>query len=74
MVFVRVATLDGPGSLPPDVHIFTRSKLPWVDLSAPAPGATTGKPALVCDVYYDMKTAWPEASLVRREALLGSGR
>jgi hypothetical protein len=30
--FVRVGTLDDPTLLPPDVHIFTRSKLPWVRL------------------------------------------
>src|SRR5580658_6219253 len=28
--FVRVGTLDDPSKLPPDVHIYTRSKLPWV--------------------------------------------
>ena len=74
MVFVRVATLDEPSALPPDVHIFTRSKVGWVDLSQPAPGATTGRPAKVCEVYYDMKTEWPADSLARREALLGKGR
>ena len=73
MVFLRVATLDAPARLPPDVHIFTRSKIGWVDLSAPALGATTGRPAKVCDVYYDMKAEWPAASLARREALLGPG-
>ena len=26
--FVRVGTLDDPAALPPDVHIYTRSKLP----------------------------------------------
>ena len=30
--FVRVGTLDDPTALSPDVHIFTRSKLPWVRL------------------------------------------
>lgn len=30
--FVRVGTLDVPGRYPPDVHIFTQSKLPWVIL------------------------------------------
>jgi len=74
MVFLRLATLDDPGRFPPDVHIFTRSKLPWVDLSTPAPGATTGRPARVCEVYYDMKTEWPPESLARREALLGKGK
>ncbi|HEX7250708.1 MAG TPA: GFA family protein, partial [Burkholderiales bacterium] len=28
--FVRVGTLDEPDRLPPDVHIFTASKQPWV--------------------------------------------
>src|SRR5205085_1530676 len=28
--FVRVGTLDRPGALEPDVHIYTSTKLPWV--------------------------------------------
>ena len=28
--FVRVGTLDNPDLCPPDVHIFTESKQPWV--------------------------------------------
>ena len=28
--FVRVGTLDNPDLLPPDIHIFTSSKQPWV--------------------------------------------
>ena len=28
--FVRVGTLDDPDRLPPDIHIFTASKQPWV--------------------------------------------
>ena len=60
--FVRVGTLDDPSALPPDVHIFTRSKLPWVTLSDSAPAF---------DVYYDMETLWPPASLARRRAILG---
>lgn len=30
--FVRVGTLDEPGRFPPDVHIFTSTKMPWVVL------------------------------------------
>lgn len=30
--FVRVGTLDEPDRLPPDIHIFTSSKQPWVVL------------------------------------------
>lgn len=35
--FVRVGTLDDPDALPPDVHIFTRSKQPWVVLPEAVP-------------------------------------
>lgn len=60
--FVRVGTLDNPDALPPDVHIFTMSKQPWVTLSG-------GKP--VCQEYYDSKKLWPAESLERRRAVLG---
>jgi len=32
-LFVRAGTLDNPAAVTPDVHIFTRTKLPWVQLS-----------------------------------------
>jgi len=35
--FVRVGTLDDPDALPPDVHIFTASKQPWVVLPPGTP-------------------------------------
>jgi len=60
LLFVRVGTLDKPALVPPDVHIFTRSKLRWVALPK-------GTPAF--KVYYDMKKLWPAASLKRRTAL-----
>jgi len=31
-LFVRAGTLDDPGAVTPDVHIYTRSKLPWIVL------------------------------------------
>ena len=58
--FVRVGTLDKPDLLPPDIHIFTASKQPWVVLPA-------GTPAVA--EYYDRQRFWPAASLARREAL-----
>jgi hypothetical protein len=58
--FMRVGTLDDPSALPPDVHIYTRSKLPWIAL-------TDGKPSF--DAYYDSKQLWPAASLERRRAI-----
>ena len=35
--FVRVGTLDDPDRLPPDIHIFTMSKQPWVLLPPGTP-------------------------------------
>ena len=60
--FVRVGTLDDPALLPPDVHIFTRSKLAWVVLPE-------GVPAF--DVFYDRNKLWPAESLERRRVLYG---
>jgi len=63
--FVRVGTLDEPDRLPPDIHIFTASKQPWVILPP-------GTPAVA--EYYDRDRYWPEESLERRRALLASAR
>jgi len=63
--FLRVGTLDDPSALPPDVHIYTRSKLPWVRLP-------DGVPAF--EAYYETARLWPAASLARRAAILGPGR
>ena len=61
LAFVRVGTLDDPDLLPPDIHIFTSSKQPWVIL----PSGTPAMPD-----YYDRERYWPAASLERRRALL----
>jgi hypothetical protein len=58
--FVRVGTLDDPTEVSPNVHIYTRSKLPWVELPAGVP---------VFEGYYDSKALWPAESLERRRAL-----
>ena len=60
--FVRVGTLDRPEALPPDVHIYTRSKLPWINLPQ-------GVPAF--EAYYSSREVWPADSLGRRKAALG---
>jgi hypothetical protein len=60
--FVRVGALDTPTALVPGAHIYTRSKLPWVQLPE-------GVPAF--EAYYDAKTLWPAESLARRKALFG---
>ena len=58
--FVRAGTLDEPGAITPDVHIFTKSKVAWVALPADAPAF---------DVYYDSKALWPADSLERLAAV-----
>jgi hypothetical protein len=60
--FVRMGTLDEPAAMPPSVHIYSRSKLPWVILPE-------GVPAF--EAYYDSKKLWLPASLERRRAALG---
>jgi hypothetical protein len=61
--FVRGGTLDEPSQVQPDVHIFTRSKLPWVVLPESVPAF---------EVYYDTNTLWPAASLERLSAVMGA--
>ena len=59
--FVRVGTLDAPDQLPPDIHIFTASKQPWLELPTNVPAVPE---------YYDRDSYWPAESLQRRLALL----
>lgn len=59
--FVRVGTLDEPDLLPPDVHIFTASRQPWLPLP---PGARAYAE------YYEREEVWSADSLARRAALL----
>ncbi len=61
--FVRVGTLDRAGDLPPDIHIFTATKQPWVQLPAGVPAVPE---------YYDRRLFWPRESLERHAALLQS--
>ena len=58
--FVRAGTLDEPSAVTPDVHIYTRSKLPWLTLPESIPSFAT---------YYDTQKLWPQASLERLQAL-----
>ncbi len=60
LAFVRVGTLDDPDALPPDIHIFTATKQPWIVLPP-------GMPAV--PEYYAREAHWPAASLARRAAL-----
>lgn len=58
--FMRVGTLDTPDCMPPDIHIYTMSKQPWVILPPDIPAVPR---------YYKTEEMWPEESLERRAAL-----
>lgn len=63
--FVRVGTLDDPDRLPPDVHIFTDSRQPWVTIPVGVRSVAE---------YYDRETVWSVESLRRRNVLLSTMR
>ncbi len=59
--FVRVGTLDEPDRCPPEIHIFTASKQPWVVLPPGPP---------VFAEYYKSSEVWPREALERRAAVM----
>src|SRR5215831_17263246 len=59
--FVRVGTLDNPDLCPPNIHIFTSSKQPWLTLPA-------GSKAVA--EFYDLDAVWSAESLERRRQLM----
>jgi hypothetical protein len=60
--FVRVGTFDNPDQFPPDIHIYTMSKQPWVVLPESTPAVKE---------FYPIKNYWPAESLARWSALKG---
>ena len=58
--FVRVGTLDEPDRLPPDIHIFTSSKQPWLTLPLGVKAVTE---------FYDLESMWSAESLERRRVM-----
>ena len=61
MAFVRVGTLNTPALCPPDIHIFTTTRQPWVQLPPDIPAVPE---------FYDRAAHWPQWALDRRAALL----
>ena len=59
--FIRVGTLDDPDQLPPDVHIFTSTKQPWVNLPASS---------LAVNEYYDCEKIWTKENFERKKTLM----
>jgi len=62
-LFVRAGTLDDPSVIKPDVHIFTRSKVPWLELP---------KDARKFESIYQIRNVWPAASLQRLDQSAGA--
>jgi hypothetical protein len=60
-MFIRVGTLDAPDLLPPDIHIFTESKQPWVVIPPGVPSVAQ---------FYEREQVWSAESLARRQAVL----
>ena len=60
--FVRVGTFDEPDRCPPEIHIYTESKQPWVVLPPGPP---------VFAQYYNSSEVWPKDRLERRAAVFG---
>ena len=56
IAFVRVGTLDRPDLAPPDLHIYTASKQPWLTLPDGARAFAE---------FYDPRVEWPAESLQR---------
>lgn len=60
--FLRVGTLDAPDRIPPDIHIYTRSKQPWVALPDNIP---------TFEAFYSRRKVWSQESLERYAAAVG---
>ncbi|WP_206484179.1 GFA family protein [Thalassotalea sp. G2M2-11] len=59
--FIRVGTLDEPDQLPPDVHIYTSTKQPWVQLP---------DSAAIFERFYDFEKVWSKENNAVRKAML----
>ena len=60
--FVRIGTLDNPDAFPPDIHIFTSTKQPWVNLEGGAPTVPE---------FYRRSDYWPAESVDRYRKAIG---
>jgi hypothetical protein len=60
-VLLRAGTLDQSEAIKPDVHIFTRSQVPWLELP---------KSARVFPAFYKFDEVWSPESLERWQTLL----
>ena len=61
--FVRVGTTADPGALPPDIHIFTSTKVPWLAL----PEGAAAVPE-----FYDPAVVWSADMRARWAAMMAA--
>jgi hypothetical protein len=61
--FIRAGTLDDPSIAPPDIHIYTSTKQPWVILPEGVP---------VVPEFYRRSAYWPAESVARFNATRAS--
>jgi len=61
--FVKVGTLDDPDQCPPDIHIFTESKQPWLKLGGDLP---------IKEQYYRRSETWTKEAVARFKAVQGA--
>ena len=59
---MRAGTLDDPAQVVPDVHIFTRTKLPWIRLP---------EGARAFESIYELDRVWPADRIARLRANAG---
>lgn len=64
MRFIRVGTLNTPDDFPPDIHIFTSSKQPWVTIPDVVPAVPE---------FYRRSEVWSEDALARRKVAMEGG-
>lgn len=57
--FLRVGTLDNPDLMPPDVHIYTSTKMPWYVLP---------EDHYAVEEFYDQEATWRPESMARIRA------
>jgi hypothetical protein len=55
-LFVRAGTLDNPDAVKSNVHIFTRSRVPWLKLPENVPAF---------EAFYKIEKIWPAESMER---------
>ena len=63
--FVRVGTLDNPDLFPPDAHIYTESKQPWVVIPPDD---------LAVKQFYDYETTWSDDNRKIFDSLLARAK